>query len=661
MARKPRAEFEITAQDKSRAQIRQAEKRLKQVAGNVRTFALAATGAIAGVTAGLSRLSTRLDAIGKAAQVTDLTTDSVQELRFAFGQLAQVTDQQVDDSLRRFNRRLGLAIDGSGPAKDTLNELGISIRDVGGNARGTEVVLEDAIERLAEVESPAIRAARASQLFGEDLGPKLAAALGQGQEAVARLRDEFRRDGGVVSAESIQAASDFKDQMSALTTIVSNQAADSIFSNAEAIEALAEALGKVVGVSTAAVGNAVTNIKFLAEEVAILVGGIADNDLERLQIKMGEASKELRRLQELASDPVASQAAGPELDRQVEAQKQLVASLTNRVARAAELRRIERDIADTQAPPESAPDPAAAGETEAQKKAREEQAESEREFQEELMASISTLREARIRERIETEQRLFEQALARRRGFKSVAQQEEFEREEQLFLARMEAEARRFEEELAQELGFKDARDRAIQEAEQAHQDAMLNARIGAAGGHEKIIKSLATFETKTAKQKGDFILGQAQALTSGLAQTSKTAFNINKAAAISEAVINTAQGVTKALASVPWPLNLAAAAATAAAGAAQIATISSTSFGGASSGLTSSGPGTGVPSMANDISPPPTVSAEERNQQTITLRVEADDSDIARTLIRGARATLDDEDDVIASSRSRQAVEIRG
>jgi hypothetical protein len=60
-----------------------------------------------------------------------------------------------------------------------------------------------------------------------------------------------------------------------------------------------------------------------------------------------------------------------------------------------------------------------------------------------------------------------------------------------------------------------------------------------------------------------------------------KKLFEIGKIAAYAQAVMNTAAGATNALKDVPYPFNIAAMASVIAAGAVQIATISSTSFGG--------------------------------------------------------------------------------
>ena len=73
--------------------------------------------------------------------------------------------------------------------------------------------------------------------------------------------------------------------------------------------------------------------------------------------------------------------------------------------------------------------------------------------------------------------------------------------------------------------------------------------------------------------------------MTAGVAQHSKTMFRINKAAGIANAIVNTAQGITKALATYPPPISFVMAAAQAAAGFAQISAIRSSSFNGGGSG----------------------------------------------------------------------------
>jgi len=156
------------------------------------------------------------DQIGKLSSTAGVSAESLQELRFAFGQLAGTTDGEVDAALRRFNRRLGLAADGSGAAKDTFDDLSISLVNASGNIRNGEAVLNDLINRLSQVESDSRRAALASQAFGEDAGPRLAAAIGEGEDAVASYRQEARDLGIVLGGDAIESAERFSDQMDVL-------------------------------------------------------------------------------------------------------------------------------------------------------------------------------------------------------------------------------------------------------------------------------------------------------------------------------------------------------------------------------------------------------------------------------------------------------------
>ncbi len=102
----------------------------------------------------------------------------------------------------------------------------------------------------------------------------------------------------------------------------------------------------------------------------------------------------------------------------------------------------------------------------------------------------------------------------------------------------------------------------------------------------------LQKFEALTTTNKTKFALSEAARLTQGVAQSNKTLFKVNKIAAIANAVINTAQGVTRSLAEYPAPINIAMAAITAAAGLAQIQAIRSTQFSGGGGGTTPSAAG---------------------------------------------------------------------
>ena len=120
-------------------------------------------------------------------------------------------------------------------------------------------------------------------------------------------------------------------------------------------------------------------------------------------------------------------------------------------------------------------------------------------------------------------------------------------------------------------------------------------------------------FSKLSAEQKKEFAIGAGREVLDALAQQNKTAFQAAKALAITEAIINTAQGATKALAQggVFGPI---LAGLVIAAGAAQIATIRSQKYQGRKTGglvqqgqgytVGESGPELFVPNQTGTIIP---------------------------------------------------------
>lgn len=284
------------------------------------------------------------DGIQKAADVANITTEQVQELRFAFSQLAEVTDTQVDETLRRFNRRLGLARDGSESYRKTMRALGVDLRG------DTSQALEQAIQGLARIENGADRAAAASVVFGDDVGPKMAAALGHGEAAVARLRDQFRRDGGLIPNEQIEQAGRLKEEWERLRTILTAQTAKTILENSESLNLLAAGMAKVVGAAISGAGHVANFARWVGEELAVALHGVSADDIPRLTGQLVAARAELERLEtalqspDLAAAETVRRGLTRRLEEQAEAKRQEIESLERQIEMASQRQR-ERDAA----------------------------------------------------------------------------------------------------------------------------------------------------------------------------------------------------------------------------------------------------------------------------------------------------------------------------
>ena len=131
-------------------------------------------------------------------------------------------------------------------------------------------------------------------------------------------------------------------------------------------------------------------------------------------------------------------------------------------------------------------------------------------------------------------------------------------------------------------------------------------------------------FLRKSMQMQVKQVAGSLAQMTAGVASSNRSMFEINKVAGIANAVVNTAQGVTKALAAYPPPLSFIMAGAQAAAGAAQIAAIKSTSFGGGGS-VSAIGGGGGVPSLATSPGIPVTPTDSQAAQSHVTVVIDDD------------------------------------
>lgn len=203
---------------------------------------VAAAGIVVGMAKATGAALDYADAIGKASDVAGVATDSLQEFRYAFG-LFNISAKETDDSFRRLNRRLGEFVkSGGGPAKQAFDQLGLSADIMSGNLKGTEAVMDELVDRLGRIEDDAIRAALASQLFGDDAGPKLALALAQGAQAIDSLRQKARDLGLIMDEDLIRASEEANDTISTLTQVIGVQFKSALVESAPQITEFVQAL-----------------------------------------------------------------------------------------------------------------------------------------------------------------------------------------------------------------------------------------------------------------------------------------------------------------------------------------------------------------------------------------------------------------------------------
>lgn len=153
-----------------------------------------------------------------AADVTGFSTRVIQGLGYA----AEVSGSSVavmNGALDTFNRRVGAAADGSGPAVQTLKDMNIQLRDAAGNLRSNEDLLSDVADRFAGISDPARRANYAQQLFNAQ-ARELGVVLSNGSDGLRQFIEDYEDLGGMLSDKDVEAGAAFDKQMTIMRMAV---------------------------------------------------------------------------------------------------------------------------------------------------------------------------------------------------------------------------------------------------------------------------------------------------------------------------------------------------------------------------------------------------------------------------------------------------------
>lgn len=167
--------------------------------------------------------------LGKMAQTIGVTTEALSGLKFA-GEQTGVAFGDLSKGLQVLSKNMAaVAGGGSGPAAQTLEALGISVRDASGALRSSDAVLRDVATRFQGMQDGAGKAALAMALFGDE-GLRLVPLLNQGASGLAAMEAEAKRLGITVDGNTAAAAAEFNKTLNeiwnVLGTVAQRVAAD---------------------------------------------------------------------------------------------------------------------------------------------------------------------------------------------------------------------------------------------------------------------------------------------------------------------------------------------------------------------------------------------------------------------------------------------------
>jgi len=158
------------------------------------------------------------DEVSKVADKLGVTTDALQEFRFA-AELTGVPIRTADLALQRFTRRTAEAAKGTGEAKDALAELGVRLTDNTGRLRDVSDLLADAAEGLKNAKTQGDRLRLSFKLFDSE-GAALVNTLKGGRDAFNAMAQAARETGGIFDEELIRTSVEFTDQQTKMKLVL---------------------------------------------------------------------------------------------------------------------------------------------------------------------------------------------------------------------------------------------------------------------------------------------------------------------------------------------------------------------------------------------------------------------------------------------------------
>jgi hypothetical protein len=302
---------------------------------------LIVTGVIAGIGLGVNKLVQDFaklgDSIGKAAARTQISTDDFQTLSFAFEQSGG-SAANLETSIRSMSAQYLELQRGTSNSVDLFNRLGLTLSDL----QGLDVADQFRLiaRSISNVRDPLERAAIANRIFGRS-GSTILPLIANLDQYEQRLRDI----GGVISGSAIKDAEDLTDLNNELSRSWDKLTSQLSSMFVPAVRLLTESFRELNSTlaGTLTAGDAVIESGFLRQ--IPVVGDFLQGALEGNRALSGVASGRGRGNGGVSAvdsiigaiPSVGAPQTTAVIDRQIEAQKELIRALKDQSNRLAPL------------------------------------------------------------------------------------------------------------------------------------------------------------------------------------------------------------------------------------------------------------------------------------------------------------------------------------
>lgn len=222
----------------------------------------AAAGAAIAVERVLTPFATKGDEIAKSARMFGMSTDALQELRYAAG-MQGVETESLNVAFKQLNNNLGQLKAGEGALYSRLSKTNPQLARQLRVAEDTDAAFMLMMEAIEAEGDAAKRAALAQAAFGKS-GQELIKFAVAGKGGIAALREEAHRYGIVVSEEAANASEAYSDSLSRL-----KQSAAGLFN-----EVLGRAIVKIQPVVQAMADWVAANKELIGQKIDQVIAGV---------------------------------------------------------------------------------------------------------------------------------------------------------------------------------------------------------------------------------------------------------------------------------------------------------------------------------------------------------------------------------------------------
>lgn len=245
-------------------------------------------GSVIGVALGGASLAAAKNAAAQLGAISDqadklgLTTDALQELRFAAEQ-AGVKVTSFDVGFQRFTRRVADAAEGNKQLAKTFKDFNIELTDTEGRLKTNESVFMEFADAIAASDDQGQRILKTFQLFDTE-GVDLVRILQQGSAAITEFRETARRMGAVIDEDVIRNADKADKELAAMSRVIDAQLKPALV---EIAPLLVSAAGKIAAMTRAA-AEFFRKIGLVSSTNPVQ---IYSDEIDKLQTKLERARK----------------------------------------------------------------------------------------------------------------------------------------------------------------------------------------------------------------------------------------------------------------------------------------------------------------------------------------------------------------------------------